>query len=205
MRRALAVTLIEVVVVVAIILVVAGITMVVMLNSKRAAKRITCVGNLSQMGKALALYAADHDNRYPPYNTGDWTNIAQNGQSTHDRNPATQFKRALLPYGMTNDQFYCPEDPQAHKDDPGPPPAYKSEMTYQHVLDIVWFQSIDYSIQDTLIDDPASKVYLGDSAIGYYKPPGAPAQLPLSPHDTVFNALYFDGHVKGVPVQEPKP
>src|SRR5690349_4785205 len=145
MTQKRAVTLIEVVVVVAIILIVAAIAMVVMLNSKHAAKRITCVGNLSQMGKALALYAADHDNRYPPYNTWDSDAMPSVPSDPVAKRglPALYFKRALMAYGMTDAQFYCPEDPQAHKDIIDPPEyIFRSEMTYEHVFDLIWFQSI---------------------------------------------------------------
>jgi prepilin-type N-terminal cleavage/methylation domain-containing protein len=54
MRRAF--TLIELLVVIAIIAIIAAILFPVFGRAKEAAKKTTCLSNLSQIGKAIALY-----------------------------------------------------------------------------------------------------------------------------------------------------
>jgi prepilin-type N-terminal cleavage/methylation domain-containing protein/prepilin-type processing-associated H-X9-DG protein len=63
-------TLIELLVVIAIIAVLAAMLTPALRNALDAAKNVTCVSNLSQIGKAMHGYAADHDDRIPPADLG---------------------------------------------------------------------------------------------------------------------------------------
>jgi prepilin-type N-terminal cleavage/methylation domain-containing protein len=58
-------TLIELLTVMGILAVLAGILFPVLSNAKRAAEKTTCANNLSQMHKAMLLYALDADDRMP--------------------------------------------------------------------------------------------------------------------------------------------
>ena len=63
MKRAF--TMVEILVVIAIIAVLAGILFPVFANAKREAKKSACISNLSQLGTATVLYMADNDEIFP--------------------------------------------------------------------------------------------------------------------------------------------
>ncbi len=58
-------TILEVLVVLAIVVVLAGILMPPSTHNKSRARRISCVGNLKQLGTGLRLFANDADGKYP--------------------------------------------------------------------------------------------------------------------------------------------
>jgi prepilin-type N-terminal cleavage/methylation domain-containing protein/prepilin-type processing-associated H-X9-DG protein len=64
-------TLVEILVVIAIIAILAGIAYPVFKSVRLKANKTTCVHNLQQLGMALRLYAADHTDRYPIFRDSD--------------------------------------------------------------------------------------------------------------------------------------
>ena len=88
-------TLVELLVVVAIICLLAGLLLPVLAKAKAGAQNTVCKNHLSQIGRAMTMYASDN-NRYPstlgsdgssfqtwadtldPYNPLNWTNISWN-------------------------------------------------------------------------------------------------------------------------------
>ena len=63
-------TLIELLIVIAIIMVLAAMTLPAVQMARRYAQRTVCANNLSQIGKALVMYADDHGGRIPPATCG---------------------------------------------------------------------------------------------------------------------------------------
>lgn len=61
------VTLIELLTVVAVLAVIAAILLPVLANARAAARQATCLSNTRQLGHAIAMYAGDFDEVYPPY------------------------------------------------------------------------------------------------------------------------------------------
>ncbi|MFQ3587514.1 MAG: prepilin-type N-terminal cleavage/methylation domain-containing protein [Fimbriimonadaceae bacterium] len=111
--RVHAFTLIELLVVIAIVSILAAILFPVFAQAKNAAKKTGCMSNLRQIGTAITIYAADHDDAFP--NNGDpwlWVGrrfrwpimpylaIAQRQQNGFD---ADRVSRLLL----------CPADTQS--------------------------------------------------------------------------------------------
>lgn len=199
------ITLVEVLVAVGIVLIIAGITFPVFSRSKEAAKSTVCINNLSQIGKALAMYAIDYDNRYPPYNTMDVAHIPIGGgiQAIFDHHPAAHFKELLLIYGVADDQFYCPSDPLARSEIiTSDYFTLKFVMTYQHSVQVLKFKIVNYSFDDFAAEDPAALRYLEESPAGFRDLPknnehGA-ERIAVFPHGKYQNTLFLDGHVKRV-------
>ncbi|MFN3729147.1 MAG: type II secretion system protein [Fimbriimonadaceae bacterium] len=100
MKHRAALTLIEVLVAIAIAVVVLALTFTLGPRAIAAAKDRSCASNLRQVGKGIALYAADHDDAFPSALL-----------SLPEQAPS--FKRALGEYGVADEIFYCPRDPDA--------------------------------------------------------------------------------------------
>ena len=96
-------TLIELLVVIAVIAILASLTMPSILNAMRMAQRVQCGSNLSQLGKASALYADQWDQYYPRGgNPG-----ANTGEQMRDVLAPPELIR---PYADDPKVFLCPTD-----------------------------------------------------------------------------------------------
>lgn len=65
MKRKNGFTLIEIMVVIAIIVILAGLLMPALYRARRQARRVECINNLKQIGIALNAYALDYDGNFP--------------------------------------------------------------------------------------------------------------------------------------------
>ncbi|RYG70722.1 type II secretion system protein [bacterium] len=117
-------TLVEMLVVIAIIGVLAAFLFPVFSQAREAARRTTCISNMSQLGKAFLLYAEDYDDLLPnPGGRGMQGNasnpavtVQRNGASWYkigqDEEPVTDFPGALISYmgGVLNNNgdWACP-------------------------------------------------------------------------------------------------
>lgn len=110
MRRGF--TLIELLVVVAIIAILAAILFPVFAQAKATAKATACMSNLTQMSRAVAMYAGDHDDLTPvtgymtgPYEFATWHDI-------------------LDPYVKNKDVWHCPSSGVKKQDGSGKPTTH---------------------------------------------------------------------------------
>ena len=101
-RRLLAFTLVELMVVMAIIALLAGLSLPGIQNAINKARSIKCAGNLHAIGVAASLAATDNNNRYPE--------IDQAGGPVYPDGQATNMIGALGPYGVTTNTIQCPVD-----------------------------------------------------------------------------------------------
>src|SRR5689334_20193308 len=104
-------TLIELLVVIAIIAILAAILFPVFAQAKEAAKRTSCMSNSNQLGKAVAMYQGDNDDRVPLSNF-------YLPQFMGGPTPSIGTNRSTAIYSMTeyisSSKFSrCPSDPNA--------------------------------------------------------------------------------------------
>jgi prepilin-type N-terminal cleavage/methylation domain-containing protein len=91
-RRASAFTLIELLIVMAILAILAGILLPVIASAKLAAVRTVSLSNVKQIGTACLMYAGDNDDALPIYASGDVANL---GDQDH---PADTWVWQTQPY-----------------------------------------------------------------------------------------------------------
>jgi len=102
MSRRRGFTIVEMLVVIAMIAVLAGILLPALTKARDAARRTVCMSNLRQLTQAYLGYAADHDRELiTNHRHGDWV------MDGADRDAVTTGK--LYPY-LNNDRVYrCPQ------------------------------------------------------------------------------------------------
>ena len=96
-------TLIELLTVIAIIAILAGMMLPAIGRARVTAKQTECLNNMSQLGKAEAMFAVDHKNRITP------TNALSQGAS--DAGRYYTYPAVLFTYlGKEKSAFICPDD-----------------------------------------------------------------------------------------------
>lgn len=109
MNRKTAFTLIELLIVIAIIAVLAAILFPVFASAKGAAKKTTALSNIAQIGKASAMYLADHDDHLPFRFPGQpaWLGY---GVIIFTIGPNQGFGQLYNPYIKDSQVWYSPAD-----------------------------------------------------------------------------------------------
>jgi len=121
-------TLIELLVVIAIIAILAAILFPVFAQAKMAAKSITCISNLKQIGTGFQMYLGDNDDAFPVVYrqdadaAEDWTGELASGfwAPKNDAQVAyakTHTVHAILnPYIKSDKLWICPSDSSSSTD-----------------------------------------------------------------------------------------
>jgi prepilin-type N-terminal cleavage/methylation domain-containing protein len=105
-------TLVEMLVVITILVLLAGLLFVVYSAAKERSRRGVCAANLHQIGAAGAMYAEDHDGLFPPY-IYKYAPVR-----TPDPDPRPLFD-AMAPYLRRDSPvWFCPSDPLAGQHTP---------------------------------------------------------------------------------------
>lgn len=89
-------TLVEILVVIAIVGLLAGLLFPVFANARESGRITSCASNLSQIGKAIALYTSDNRERYPL--------IVDDKNATN----GCTWVDAVYPYAKSTKVFSCP-------------------------------------------------------------------------------------------------
>jgi prepilin-type processing-associated H-X9-DG protein len=84
----------ELLVVVGIIGILAGLLMPALSHAKQKANRVKCLNHMRQLGLALTMYASDHDGQFPP----------------RRRNETNTWVGRLFPYYLERGILKCPSD-----------------------------------------------------------------------------------------------
>lgn len=177
-RKKFGFTLIELLVVIAIISILAGMLLPALMRAREGARRIACLNNLSQIGKALHMYAQDYDENFPEDNT-----TAYNGGG-----PLLGF---LYPSYVGDKRiFKCASTKTSvtlEDEATDIPPLQKLKA------DIVGTRYYDYCYKDGLTEMDAS-----DTAIAADRGAGRATGLTDSDNHKAdgVNVLYLDGHVE---------
>ncbi len=104
-------TLIELLVVIAIIAILAAILFPVFAQAKAAAKKISCLSNFNQLGKAVIMYNADYDDRMPHSNSDGRPGCWGCGPPGYPNDKT--WGLLVYPYVKNYQVFRCPADPNA--------------------------------------------------------------------------------------------
>jgi prepilin-type N-terminal cleavage/methylation domain-containing protein/prepilin-type processing-associated H-X9-DG protein len=99
-------TLIELLVVIAVIAILASILFPVITKAKEKARQATCMSNMSQLGKAMTMYAGDYDSRFCPLMMTDfsqWYNDSTSPRVTDNNLPGAHY---LTSVGYGLDHYY---------------------------------------------------------------------------------------------------
>ena len=96
-------TLIELLVVVAIIGILASILLPSLSKAREKAKQAVCINNLSQNGKAMAVYLIDSNDRFIPHNNAEQNYAGRHGTGNASRAASTRRLNPYLYDNMTDD------------------------------------------------------------------------------------------------------
>ena len=177
-RRCLAFTLVELLVVMAIIALLAGLSIPGIQNAINKARSIKCAGNLHQIGIAASEAATDNNNRYPE--------IDQAGGPVYPDGQATNMIGALGPYGVTTNTIQCPVDLATA---PSSFTTYHSSYEWDPIFDDEPpNQPVVYVAPTVIIPVNSSRVRLAMDFAGIHGPLNASGTRRP-------NVLFGDGHV----------
>jgi len=214
-------TLIELLVVVAIIAILAAMLLPALSRAREKARQAVCMGNLKQLGIAMAQYEADNNGYLPPLgNTQNssfhWT------YNNNDLRLSPNYLSALAIY--VNNQWKVFQCPKARRTswwgDWYAPAGYDPRTSLvRYVSNMllakseiggIWVgttDAVNWGGKLSRVRNPSSKIFLFEYAHyplwqavpllwapGYYIHPTAEAA-----HSSVSNILFCDGHVEGVP------
>ncbi|MCC6509887.1 MAG: DUF1559 domain-containing protein [Pirellulaceae bacterium] len=214
----LAMTLVELLVVIAVIGILVGLLLPAVQKSREAARRIQCANNLKQIGLAMHMHCNTYKGRFPrsTHGTMDFENT---------------WIYTLAPYMENVDRVrICPEDPRAEEKladkgtsyilneyicEPGPDEALNinflqstsrtivvftasdsrgTSITEDHTHSRNWFRNPRSATWSRIVSDIQPDRFSGP-------PKGSPAAMRATGYA---NYLFADGHVELIPAQQIK-
>jgi prepilin-type processing-associated H-X9-DG protein/prepilin-type N-terminal cleavage/methylation domain-containing protein len=195
-RRATAFTLTELLVVIAVIGVLAGLLLPVLLQAQARGRSAQCVSNLRQWGVALNLYANDNGGYYPRRGQG----VQPLGQIT----PAADWFNALPPYA--GQPSFVDAVNAGHPPRPGDRsifvcPSATPSSSGQYFLPYAMNMYLSPAIRPLphnrlLIPNPSQLAFMADGPVAWSSTvPSSQAYSVQARHSGRANVCFVDGHV----------
>lgn len=180
----------ELLVSVAIVLVLSTIATVAALSARKSALQSRCITNLSQIGKATLLYAADHDDFLPPY----LTSVSNFDPSRPGISGADFWRRSLEKYAG-KDVWFCPAD-QSRSSADGQSVTDKRFTTYYTSFKLVGRNGSAYPLKTQLsqISQPSDEPLAMDSPTAR-EGSGADVKV-YTGHGLRFGVVFCDGRAR---------
>ncbi len=186
-------TLIELLVVIAIIAILAAILFPVFARAREKARQAGCQSNLKQIGLALKMYMGDYDETNVRIYFGSGAN-------------AYRWHQAVQPYMKNYELFRCLTAKQRVDAYSG---LYMCYGMNCFNFDPGVYPCFWYGPGDAEIEDASGTIWVADSKHptdatqgSYYVGGGAVFAEPVTRvdyrHNDMFNALWYDGHVKAM-------
>ena len=163
----------------------------------RSARSTTCLGNLGQLYKAAHLYETDNGGLQPP-SPLVWADVRDEDGYT--------WKQDLMRYGPSDEVFYGPSDRYARS-----PMTTRADFGSFQYTSYTWgLTHLQYSsrTKTTMLfslespPHPSDTIFLYDNTITRQDPDSGERWYESAHKDTL-NAVYFDGHVKTIPIFKP--
>ncbi len=112
-RRAF--TVVEVLIVVAVIAILAGVLFPVLANARSEARKSTCLSNLHQLGSSIAMYSSDYDDHIPYSVDGftlatDLLNPSSTDLDVVILSTMPRFEVVVQPYAKSVQILACPAE-----------------------------------------------------------------------------------------------
>lgn len=198
-------TLIELLIVVSIIAILAGMLLPALNKAREAAWKISCVNNLKSIGVASQIYTADHNDMVvvSKYNNSDpltWMTLLCGSKQLNCSDLTAQ--NTQLPFKV----FQCPAALRIPSNGTNWTSGWYNWAPISKAGYGLNWRLTRYSPKITGIKYPLSTVPLVfESAalvpdVGYNSPATADQQLRLRRHNRSSNVLFLDGHVENFPV-----
>ena len=211
-RRAF--TLVELIVVLGILMVLAGLTMSGIAGARKSAQSAMCLSNLRQLAVAAADYASRYDLSYPPAQWSDAVDPALTRGWDYTRRGATVLGPGLLWSGASSPAVQqCPSF-DGRSQSPGDPyTGYNYNTSY-----IGRGSGEGPPVRVSAVKQPARTVLFGDGqwSLGANKYMRSPRRSPTDPstyvdgsaaraagtqgyrHKGMTNAVFCDGHAESI-------
>lgn len=198
-------TLIELLIVVSVIAILAGMLLPALNKAREAAWKISCVNNLKSIGVASQIYTADHNDMVvvSKYNNSDpltWMTLLCGSKQLNCSDLTAQ--NTQLPFKV----FQCPAASRIPSNGTNWTSDWYNWAPISKAGYGLNWRLTRYSPKITGIKYPLSTVPLVfESAtlvpdVGYNSPATADQQLRLRRHNRSSNVLFLDGHVENFPV-----
>ena len=207
-RQRSAFTLVELLVVIGILSVLAGISLPVFNRAKRSAKQSACLSNVRQLGAAIAIYQGFYDGYFPnavnPVDRAEPQGWSSQPAWEAEIPSMPLFRDVMLPYVKDPEVFHCPLDNGTNISDDSKGDTFVSSPS----LFLQYGSSYDYrslvafeQLADTAFRAPASVPVLNDATGAWHG--GRP--LVVSDFDDMdrvlsverdfrYNTLFADSH-----------
>jgi len=202
-RRLVAFTLVEMLVVIAIVGIVAALIFPTLSASRRAAQNVGCVNNLRKMGVGLSAYVADHDGALiPGAHTQELPKIIAWYRVLNDYVGGEEFTKTSSPaIWLCPSKILTPMNTTTS--------AYIGYgWNYSSFGDLVGSVSLGWGSKMAQVTKPSRTIIIGDSKDPWINPGATPQNYYLyrppsvnlaTRHSGNGNYLMLDGHVEALP------